>query len=323
MDQKKNTNYLPVLLVLNILLVIAPALLQATEGPGQPLIFPLPANELKDVIVKWFEKSGYQVESSLAGMGCVKISALNGDDRFDIYLMPDSPLAVHLRFEKTGALNTKNALLQDIHKYANGASQTPDEKSNPLSEPVPDIISEKMKSIVCIKSTRNDKDEEDQFSGFIIDTEGLILSTAHGLENVSNVTVIFYDGREATGEIIRSDFSSDLALIHTDQRTPHFVPLSNGRGLPEMGEKLYAAGCPDNHGVAVYSGVIDGPPVKVNGLPLFQVNMPTYPGSSGSPVFDKNGHFVSIVKARFRGTDSIGFLIPLSTLKAFLEPARE
>jgi serine protease Do len=42
-------------------------------------------------------------------------------------------------------------------------------------------------------------------------------------------------------------------------------------------------------------------------------------GSSGSPVFDVQGNLVGIVKGRYRGTQTIGFLIPLETIIAFVK----
>jgi serine protease Do len=46
--------------------------------------------------------------------------------------------------------------------------------------------------------------------------------------------------------------------------------------------------------------------------------MEIHPGSSGSPVFDANGRLVGIVKGRYRGTNSIGFVIPLETITSFM-----
>ena len=77
--------------------------------------------------------------------------------------------------------------------------------------------------------------------------------------------------------------------------------------------------CPINPGGKVYSGIINSPPRRVKDLMLWQVDMTIHLGSSGSPVFDINGNLVAVVKGRYRGTDSIGFLIPFETLLAFLE----
>jgi serine protease Do len=54
------------------------------------------------------------------------------------------------------------------------------------------------------------------------------------------------------------------------------------------------------------------------GLPLWQVGMDIFPGSSGSPVFDARGRLVAMVKGRYRGTSHVGFLTPLETIMAYL-----
>jgi serine protease Do len=54
-------------------------------------------------------------------------------------------------------------------------------------------------------------------------------------------------------------------------------------------------------------------------MPFWQVNMDIYPGSSGSPVFDGQGRLIGMVKGRYRGTSSIGFVIPLETIISFVQ----
>jgi serine protease Do len=85
------------------------------------------------------------------------------------------------------------------------------------------------------------------------------------------------------------------------------------------GDRLYAITCPYGGMANIEQGYLDGPPRRVAGMPLWQVQMHIDMGSSGSPVFDRQGRLVAIVKGRFRGTDSIGFLIPFETLLHFLE----
>jgi len=46
--------------------------------------------------------------------------------------------------------------------------------------------------------------------------------------------------------------------------------------------------------------------------------MNIYPGSSGSPVFDARGQLVAMVKGRYRGTTTVGFLTPLEAIITFL-----
>jgi serine protease Do len=110
-----------------------------------------------------------------------------------------------------------------------------------------------------------------------------------------------------------------LALISIRAKLNSVISLSGARSGLVEGEKLFSIGCPGNPSITVNSAFIIGPPRSMNNLPLWQVSMQTLPGSSGSPVFDTAGNLVAIVKGRYRGTDSVGFLTPLDTMREFLQ----
>ena len=110
----------------------------------------------------------------------------------------------------------------------------------------------------------------------------------------------------------------NLALLECPVGDRAFVSLSTGRNLLGMGENIYAIGCPSNLRGTIAPGTIAGPPRLVNDLPLWQVAMDIFPGSSGSPVFDAQGRVMAMVKGRYRGTASVGFLTPMETIIAFL-----
>jgi serine protease Do len=114
------------------------------------------------------------------------------------------------------------------------------------------------------------------------------------------------------------DIKRDLVLMKVDLDVSSFISLPEGRNILGMGEMLYSVGCPLSLRGTVNSGSINGPPRKTGDLFLWQVNMKIYPGSSGGPVFDANGKIAAIVKGRFKGTDSIGFLIPFETIVEFI-----
>jgi len=164
----------------------------------------------------------------------------------------------------------------------------------------------------------NLKDKSIQLSGFIIDPEGLILCTAHDLEGAQDLTVVLYDGRKFKGYLDRIDSTRDIALVHINSKSSSFISLDTGRNLLGMGERLYSIGCPLNLGWTIYSGVINSPPRRVKDMPLWQINMESHPGSSGSPVFDIQGNLVAMVVGRHRGTDSIGFLVPFEIIMEFV-----
>jgi serine protease Do len=182
---------------------------------------------------------------------------------------------------------------------------------------IPENIRALQNSVVCIYTVSKGRDI--QFSGFIIDTKGVIVCTAHDLNLDQHVSVTLNDGGETRGQVVQIDPQRDLSLIRVDQPLEHAVSLRNGRYLLQHGDTLFAVTCPMNHVSGIQAGFLDGPPRRVQGLPLWQVQMHIDHGSSGSPVFDAQGRLSAIVKGRFRGTDSVGFLIPFETLLNFLD----
>jgi S1-C subfamily serine protease len=147
----------------------------------------------------------------------------------------------------------------------------------------------------------------------------LIVSTAHDLNTIRAITVTLNNGKELKGDLIKIDPHRDLILLDSHLNGEASISLENGRRFLKNGEKIYTIGCPRNAQRTIHSGVIDGPLRNAGGSPLWQVTMETLPGSSGSPVFDSQGNLAAVVKGRYRGTDSTGFLIPLETIIEFLK----
>ncbi|MDY6842805.1 MAG: serine protease [Thermodesulfobacteriota bacterium] len=282
-------------------------------------LYPLPVNELNEILSDWFIHSGYTISrTSLTGQ--VHLKAIRNQENVHISLKPSSPLATEVRLtyvsnETSRKIQFKN-LWNYISTYING-NEVYSTPSTIKNQTIPTTILFLIESVVCIRVKMENKDI--QFSGFIINEEGLIMSTAHDLGNVKKITVIMYDGKEYKGHLVKIDHDRDLALVKINLRLDSVISIAQGRNLLGMGERLYSVGCPINLGGTVYSGTINGPPRLVNGFPFWQVNMEIHPGSSGSPVFDVQGNLVAMVMGRYRGTDSVGFLIPFGTIIDFLK----
>jgi serine protease Do len=133
------------------------------------------------------------------------------------------------------------------------------------------------------------------------------------------LTVTLYDGREVEAKLLFRDPHADLSILQIALKTKTAIRLFEGRNLLGMGETIYSVGCPVKLRGTVYAGTINSPPRRMNDLPLWQVSMEIYHGSSGSPVFDENGKIVAMVKGRYRGTTTTGFLIPMETIFKFLK----
>ena len=157
-----------------------------------------------------------------------------------------------------------------------------------------------------------------QVSGFIIDQKGTIICTTHGLRQFKTITFTDSKGRIHEGEVVKSDPQTDLALIRTTINPRAHISLASGKRTLIEGALVYSIGCPVNQANTVTAGTVNQPPVRANQLVYWQVNMEILPGSSGSPVFDRQGMLVGMIKGRYREDNSIGFLIPADRIKHFI-----
>ena len=84
--------------------------------------------------------------------------------------------------------------------------------------------------------------ERGQGSGVIIDKNGLVLTNAHVVERVDNVSVTLADGNILEGQVLGTDAVTDLALVKIDDSTSSvFAPLGNSEDL-EVGDWAIALG---------------------------------------------------------------------------------
>ncbi len=304
------------------LALIAAAAVGAWGGTICPEIqrpFPAQASEVADIISKWLTDRGFALHREFSRPGHIHLTAWNPRNSWDITVTPRSALASAARMIHDGEESSGQAcrrLQGYIEGYLAGTPPAPVAQPPGHRSTVPTVVLDKLDTVVCLhaQSAR----QTIQFSGFVVDPNGLVLCTAHDLIDRQGVTVTFYDGTQVPGRIAQLDTERDLALVECSGSGLAFVPLATGRNLLGMGERVFSIGCPNNLEGVMAPGVISGPPRLVNDQPLWQVEMDIYPGSSGSPVFDDRGHIVAMVKGRYRGTSAVGFLTPLETIIAFL-----
>lgn len=301
------------LLALSFVLIGVP-LFADTEGPLK--LYPLPITELEGTLIGWLTHLGFEVRRTSLKMGRVQLTGVKAKENWQIFLKPHSPLATKVQARYNVGDQPDEARLHELWDYISRYTRGPTVKKWDAYQGIPTAVLSQIESVVCIRAKAQRGDI--QLSGFIIDQDGLVICTAHDLKEVREIRVVVYDGRELQGQLVRMDPRRDLAFIDINMKSTTFISLAKGRNLLGMGERLYSVGCPVDLGGTVHSGIINGPPRLVNDLPLWQVNMQIHPGSSGSPVFDAQGNLVAIVKGRYRGTESIGFLIPFETIIEFV-----
>ena len=158
-------------------------------------------------------------------------------------------------------------------------------------------------------------------SGFIISSDGLILTNNHVVEGADSIKVRLADEREFTAEVIGTDPQSDVALIKVDGKNLPTLPLGNSDDL-EVGEWVIAIGSPFELSQTVTVGVVSAKGrsrIGINDYENFiQTDAAINPGNSGGPLLNIYGQAVGINTAIFSrsgGYMGIGFAIPVNMVK--------
>ncbi|MBO8207075.1 trypsin-like serine protease [Prochlorococcus marinus XMU1406] len=166
--------------------------------------------------------------------------------------------------------------------------------------------------------------ERGQGSGVIIDQNGLVLTNAHVVERVDNVSVTLADGSICDGHVLGTDAVTDLALVKIDEDTySGFAPLGNSEDL-EVGDWAIALGTPYGLEKTVTLGIVSSLHRDINSLgfsdkrlDLIQTDAAINPGNSGGPLINSNGEVIGINTLVRSGPGAgLGFAIPINLAKS-------
>ncbi len=156
-----------------------------------------------------------------------------------------------------------------------------------------------------------------QGSGFIISSDGYILTNNHVVGDVDSITVKMHDGREFTAKLIGADEKSDVALIKIPATNLPVLPLGDSSKL-RVGEWVVAVGNPFGLSATVTVGVVSATGrsnVHIADYEDFiQTDAAINPGNSGGPLINLRGQAIGINTAIFSqsgGYMGIGFAIPI------------
>lgn len=164
-------------------------------------------------------------------------------------------------------------------------------------------------------------------TGFIISSDGYILTNNHVVNGAAEVMVKLSDGREVKGEIKGSDEKVDLALIKISEkeRLP-FAELGDSDSL-EVGEWVMAIGNPFGLSHTVTAGIVSAKGRVIGSGPyddFIQTDASINPGNSGGPLFNTEGRVIGVNTAIIAGGGGgIGFAIPISIAKTIVNQLRE
>ena len=164
-------------------------------------------------------------------------------------------------------------------------------------------------------------------SGFIINSDGEILTNNHVVNGATQLTVTLADKKTYKARIIATDPRNDLALIKIDA----------GRKLPSLrlgdsdtlvvGQKVLAIGNPFGFSGTLTTGIVSslGRSIQTEESRqlegMIQTDAAINPGNSGGPLLDSHGNVIGINTAIYgqQGNIGLGFAMPINRAKSMLE----
>jgi serine protease Do len=165
-------------------------------------------------------------------------------------------------------------------------------------------------------------------SGFIIDTEGYVVTNNHVIADADEVNVILNDGSTLRAELIGTDKKTDLALLKVTPTKPLKAVKFGDSDKLRLGEWVVAIGNPFSLGGTVTAGIVSARNRDIQSGPYdnyIQTDAAINRGNSGGPLFNLDGDVIGVNTAIISpsgGSIGIGFAVPSKTAVAVIDQLR-
>ena len=171
-----------------------------------------------------------------------------------------------------------------------------------------------------------EEDEAEEFnteslgSGFIISTDGDVLTNNHVIESADEIIVRLSDRREFKARVLGTDRPSDIALLKIDSPIPLPTVKLMAPTEPKVGEWVLAIGSPFGFEHSVTAGIVSAKGRSLpreSYVPFIQTDVAINPGNSGGPLFNLDGEVVGVnsqIFSRTGGFMGLSFAIPIDVV---------
>ena len=165
-------------------------------------------------------------------------------------------------------------------------------------------------------------------SGFIISSDGYILTNNHVVQGADEIIVRLSDRRELDAQLIGADERADLALLKVKATGLPEVELGNSDKL-KVGEWVLAIGSPFGFDYSVTAGIVSAKGRSLPNesyVPFIQTDVAINPGNSGGPLFNLSGEVVGInsqIYTRSGGFMGASFAIPINVAIDVVEQLKD
>ncbi len=213
-----------------------------------------------------------------------------------------------------------------VTQFGERARQGEDGTQSPHGQDVPEFFRRFFD--VPGAPNRGQPDRRGAGSGFIIESDGYVITNHHVVDGADQIVVRMADRREFEAELVGSDPLSDVALLKIDAGDLPTLELGDSEKL-RPGEWVVAIGSPFNFDQSVTAGIVSAKGRSTNQqqyVPFIQTDVAINRGNSGGPLLNMDGEVVGInswILSSGGGYMGLSFSIPIETANAAVQQLRE
>ena len=189
------------------------------------------------------------------------------------------------------------------------------------------IVENTSPSVVTIVGNYQSEKAEDRYnnltthgSGVVYKSNGYIITNAHVIKDLKNLTVVLSDGTLLPGKVVCSDESADIAIVKVDKIGLKPITFADKKTIVS-GKTAIAIGTPISLTMrnTVTKGIVcgNGVSLKDSHYKLIQTDTTVNPGNSGGPLLNTRGELIGITSSKYvsMSIDNVAFAIPVDTVE--------
>jgi S1-C subfamily serine protease len=197
--------------------------------------------------------------------------------------------------------------------YAQDENQASEQKKS-----LPDLIESVERSVVVIET------DVASGSGFLVTTNGIIVTNHHVIEEGTKGKVTFVDKKEYDIEgVLLDDPKRDIAILKINSRKSAILAIATT--LPRKGETVYTIGAPRGFNFSISEGIVSAIRPKYEDMEgtWIQTTAPVSPGNSGGPLINTRGEVVGMNTFANEQGQNLNFSLSCKDISQALIEARK
>jgi S1-C subfamily serine protease len=177
------------------------------------------------------------------------------------------------------------------------------------------IFKENNKAVVVVVAYNEKGEPISQGSGFIVRADGAIVTNYHIISNAVDIKVKVGDKVLDVEGLIHTDKENDLVILKIKGEKLPIVKIGDIEKA-NIGEKVYVISSPEGLENTISDGILSGiREIEGTNKKILQITAPVSKGSSGGPVFNKNGEVIGIATFLIEEAQNLNFAMPVNLIK--------